>query len=485
MRLCAMGLLLFTAAGATVGRAAEFFVDPDVAGTGQDGSAAKPWPRLDKAAWPVINRALAGDDVTVFFSARSATGEANQLDATGVHIERTDPSTHRLTVDGQSRYNADDARPRWLPNAGAARMEIRCGYPLSCYTPGTKQDYVTLRGFKAVAGVGGRGGQALAYWGGSHVVIENCEFMHDPAASHGACVQFGYAWAEGGKKECGSCTDIVIRSNRIHDTFGEGIYFGGSGNTKDPATGQVRPAHSHVVIEGNVIFNTGLYGGEGDCIDIKDGNADVTVRNNLCHDNQRGNADGISSLSPITAESNVVYNVKGHAIGCGTYWGSGFSDVTLRHNLVFNNAKNGIYVSSDRDKPVTRVLIENNTLCGNRGAGLGIGVDKGGRMTELTVRDNIICQNGQGIGGYGRASYVMTGNIVYGNKPDYASPFRAAEDPTLAGKNMFFDPLLANPGQPAGPDGTFFTADDGYAATAAARDAGRSQLSAGYLPAVN
>jgi hypothetical protein len=466
-----LAALLVTTASHAAGPT-EFYVDPDFAGPLQDGSAADPWTRLDAApqgtVWTTINRALANSDVIVYFSARGADADANQISTYGVSLARTDQSDHRLALDGMSRYNAADGRPRWFPYDGLSRLEIHAGYPVSAYLPGTNQDYVTIRGFRAIGGFGGRGGQALAYWGGSHVLIENCEFTHAPEARDGACVQFGYAWSEHGTRQNGGCSDITIRHNVIHDTLGEGIYIGGSGNTIDPATGKVRPAHSGLLIEGNHIFNTGARGAEGDCIDLKDGLSDVTIRDNICHNTQGGNAIGISSLSPFTAERNVVYAAAGHGISVGTYWGSGFGGVTLRHNLVFGNGKSGIYLSSDAGKPVTDAIVENNTIHGNRGAGLSIGVNRDGSITGLQVRDNIISRNAPGIGGYGRASYRIMGNDLFANQPDYAWPFRTTDDPGLASQNSSVDPLFANPSDPPGPDGEFFTADDGFAPAAAA-----------------
>jgi len=81
-----------------------------------------------------------------------------------------------------SRYNAHEGRPRRLQYGGSNCLEIHASCPISAYRGGTKQGHVTIRGFEAIGGFGGRSGQALAYWGGSHVVIEHCEFVH--AASH-------------------------------------------------------------------------------------------------------------------------------------------------------------------------------------------------------------------------------------------------------------------------------------------------------------
>ena len=157
----------------------------------------------------------------------------------------------------------------------------------------------------------------------------------------------------------------------------------------------------------------------------------------------------------------------------------------MRRNLVFSNGKSGIYLSSDAGRPVTDVLIENNTIYGNREAGLAIGVNPGGSITGLQVRHNIISRNAPGIGGYGRASYVIAGNDFYANQPDYRSPFRSTDDPALAGQNAALDPLFANPADPPGPDGKFFTPDDGFASKATAAAAGTTAAGPriGYLPA--
>ena len=202
-RPCLLGLLLLALATITPAQAAgptEFYVDPDFTGSLQNGSAANPWTHLDSAPqgamWTTINAALTSNDVAIYFSARSADRDANQISTSGVNLARTDKSSHRLTLDGMSRYNADDGRPRWSRYDGPSRLEIHYGYPISAYMPGTNQDHVAIRGFRAIGGFGGHGGQALVYWGGSHVLIENCEFLHAPEAKDGACVQFNYAWSE-------------------------------------------------------------------------------------------------------------------------------------------------------------------------------------------------------------------------------------------------------------------------------------------------
>jgi len=63
------GMLIAVASDVGVG--AEFYVDPDFAGQGQDGSPARPWSSIRRAeTWQAINAALAKTPVTVYFSAR-------------------------------------------------------------------------------------------------------------------------------------------------------------------------------------------------------------------------------------------------------------------------------------------------------------------------------------------------------------------------------------------------------------------------------
>ena len=70
---------------------------------------------------------------------------------------------------------------------------------------------------------------------------------------------------------------------------------------------------------------------------------------------------------------------------------------------------------------------------------------------------------------------MIAGNDFHANQPDYGWPFRPSEDPALAGHNLALDPLFANPDDPAGPDGKFFTADDGLAHNADFRSRRSSQ----------
>lgn len=430
-----------------------FYVDPDWSGSAT-GAAATPWTHLSAAAWTTINATLAGDDVVVYFSARQAGSATDQTTTTAIDIDRTDGSTHRLTLDGMSQYNTDDAAPSWQPAGGTNKFQVTARYPMST-GQGQLRDYVTIRGFRVIAGDDGVGGQIINYWGGSHVIIEHNDLSHHPNAGHGAGLQFGYAHHQGGGGN-GGCTDITIRFNTVHDTFGECIYVGGSEDT-----GQ--SAHTGIVVEGNTTHRCGVLGGEGDCIDIKDGNTDVTIRSNHCYGNADGpNVNGITSSSPITAERNVIHDTPGKGITFGTFWGQGYSNVTISHNILFNNAKDGIYAGTESlAKPIDGVTIVHNTVVGNAGDGLLVGSGEAGAISNVSVVNNIFVDNlGAGLGGWGDLGGCMASyNDLLNNSPDYAGPFSGCDG---TGNNLSVEPQFGDPTDPPGADGEFFTNDDGF-----------------------
>lgn len=429
----------------------EFYVDPDYAGTG-NGSAAYPWTSLDNSAWITINNALQTGEVTVYFSAREANTDTPERTTTPLNILRTNTSTFRFTVDGMSKYNTDDATPSWSTYTGANKFEITASYPLSTLIE--NRNYVTIRGFKTNSGAGGLGGQALYYWGGSHVVIENNDLSMDPAAVDGATLQYGYAHFSDTKiRGNGGGTDVVIRNNIVHDTVGECIYIGGSDNTN-------LPAHSNIVIEGNLIYNCGIRGEEGDCIDIKDMITNITVRNNICKNayDLYNNSNGIRSQSaPILIEGNVIEGATRSGIHLGTVWGTHMMGNTIKNNVLVGNL-NGIELQADGAHTLTNTLIANNTIYNNRQSGILVGSNAPGSIANLNIIGNIIVNNNDGVGGWGQSSHSFALNDVYGNRVNYNYPFT---DQTGINGNVAIDPLFANPSLPAGPDTLYLTADDG------------------------
>ena len=95
-----------------------FYVDPDWTGV-QIGTASQPWNALSASAWTTINASLASDDVTIYFPALKADGATQQSKAMFIQCKRTDYSSHRLTLDGYSKYNSDETTPAWLSNPDA------------------------------------------------------------------------------------------------------------------------------------------------------------------------------------------------------------------------------------------------------------------------------------------------------------------------------------------------------------------------------
>ena len=375
--------------------AAVFYVDPDWLGE-RTGEARTPWTTLDRAAWRALDEALAGGPVAVYFSAREAGTDVNETTTAALSILRTHTSAHRLTLDGMSRYNTNDENPSWADYHGDSRFQITHDYPITTATRSAKRNCVTIRGFSAIAGAGGRGGQGIYYWGGDHVVIEHCEVTHHAKVAHGPGILFGYAWKGDGSPDNGGCTDVAIRHNAIHGVYGEGIYVGGSHDVD-------RPAHSDVVIEGNTVYDVAISGGEGDAIDVKDGSTNVIVRGNTLYMTTPGaGRDGIAFSSGGIIEGNFIYNFGRSGISLSTFWNAHpvREGTVVRSNIVVNTGGNpqyswdyGIIVSGSPDgDQYTNVGIYNNTICGVRTdrAGGGTGLEVRRHATGARVRNNLV-----------------------------------------------------------------------------------------------
>ncbi|MGD8237142.1 MAG: right-handed parallel beta-helix repeat-containing protein [Armatimonadota bacterium] len=395
-----LALLLW--AGVTVAAsrrdAASFYVDPDWHGP-RTGAAETPWTHLDQSAWLNINDALAAADVTVYFSAREADADTDETTTENISILRTDTSTNRITLDGMSRYNTSDAAPAWADYSGRAKFHITHDYPINTATRDTKRSHVTIRGFKVIAGSGRRGGQGVAYWGGDHVVIEHCEITHHDDVAHGPGIIFGYAWNADGTPKNAGCTDITVRNNVVHTTYGEGIYIGGSHDV-------AKPAHTNVTIENNTIYDVAVHGAEGDAIDVKDASSNVVIRGNTCYMTQPGaGRDGIVCGSGCLVEGNFIYNFGRSGISLGTYWNAhpARDGSVVRNNIIAGTGGNtryswdhGIIVSGDDSgDQFTNIGIYNNTICSVRGdeksSAVGLVVTQ--YATGARVKNNIVSRS--------------------------------------------------------------------------------------------
>jgi len=391
-------LQILLVAAALASPPAAFYVDPSFTGTG-DGSERAPWRTLVEdhnpafaGQWAAINRALADGSVTVYFSARQSRRDAPEELVGSVRVARADRSEHRLTLDGMSVWNTDDAAPRWKPYTGTSRMRIRmtrgCCFSIG-WDDDVSRDYVTMRGFE-VTGSGAR-----IRWGGSDTVLEYI-WSHD-VKGVGATVQFNAAatdWPE--CRDLGRCRDITIRNNLIERGIGEGIYLAGTyTRTEDGGCPGYGVTHRSILIEGNTIVDSGINGEEGDGIDLKAGLVDVTVRNNVIrnpHAGKRG-ADGITCLGePGGARTNYV--IEGNRI-TGARHGmilGGLNGAVIRGNVVEGSTRVGIYLCADPGRPDRAVEISRNTV---RGCGIGLG-----EVDGVVLRHNVLTGRGRQITGW-------------------------------------------------------------------------------------
>jgi parallel beta-helix repeat protein len=373
-----------------------FFVDPTVTGAG-NGTAQAPWKSFEDgnpdqtAQWNAINRALASNDVIIYFSARQANSDIPEQSVGAIRVGRTDSSSHRLTLDGMSKYNSNDVSPSWIDYSGTSKARIKmttgCCFSIG-WDDDIRRDYITIRGFE-VTGSGAR-----IMWGGSSSVLEYI-WSHD-VTDLGATIQFIAAVSDNPIcKDIGKAHNITVRNNLIERTIGEAIYMAGNYLlTTDGGCPSYGNTHSDILIESNTIRDAGLYGEQGDGIDLKAGLMNVTVRNNVIQNTRDSDdgGDGIVSLGVFAPaktsylfEGNRIFGGTGHGISLFAQNGS-----VIRNNLVYKNAGAGISLSDAGSFTNTDVKIYNNTLYGNMIAS-SIGVTNG-----VTLRNNLFINNGSG-----------------------------------------------------------------------------------------
>src|SRR5262249_3191327 len=142
----------------------------------------------------------------IYFSARTATSDTSEqfVPPTGARLfvnrgcrsgtlnctsGADTTGAHRLTLDGMSLYNTNDATPHWVTYTGTHKFKIDCVNTCGSMSIGwdddNQRDYVTLRGFE-VTGPGAR-----IRWGGNYSVLEYL-WVHD-VTDLGATVQFNAA----------------------------------------------------------------------------------------------------------------------------------------------------------------------------------------------------------------------------------------------------------------------------------------------------
>jgi parallel beta-helix repeat protein len=410
-----------------------FYVDPTYTGSTQNGSASAPWKSLLNSdsdytsKWSTITTALASNDVIIYFSARQAGSDTieqivppkggrmfvNRGCRGGTFNCPSGDTTgsHRLTLDGMSMYNTNDATPSWASYAGANKFKINCSNTCGSMSIGwdddNQRDYITIRGFE-VTGPGAR-----VRWGGNYSYLERM-WVHD-VTTVGATVQFMSYVQDGTCNPIGIDHDVTVRNNMIERGIGEGLYVASNYNlaadggcVSGPNSGD---GHYDILIEGNTIREPGLNGDQGDGIDIKAGICNVTVRGNTITNTHAGTppacsgGDGITTLGRMpnsTHESNYLIerNVISHGgcaitgstdsskgIAIGALWGA-----TVRNNVINTFPGEGIVAwTRDVSTPKNqRIRIYNNTIYN---ATLG-GIAFSDFIDGPVLRNNLIFNNG-------------------------------------------------------------------------------------------
>jgi hypothetical protein len=418
----------------SLGSAVDYYVDPDFPGSVQ-GTSSNPWTSLGSSQWNTINNALNSDHVTVYFSAREASSDTDEVSNNQIQVLRTSSSSNRVTLDGMSKYNTNDASPSWNDYSGSSRFRITPSGsgPLNPVTTGqAKRSYVTLRGFKLEA----RSNQNIFYYAGDHVVIEHIEATHLSGSGSGPGIYFHYASRTGLPSN-----DITVQYCTVHDTYGEGIYIGGSDNNGGGA-------HSDITIQYNTVYDPASRGGEPDCMETKDGSSNVVFRGNICYmTNPNSGRDGIGVESAALIEDNFIYNTGRNCITLSEFWdtGTGYRDGSIiRNNILVNCGGNpgyswdyGILVNHESGgDDYTNVDIFNNDIISVKGT--GISVQSG--VTGVAVKNNIVYgATGTDIG----ASGDVSNNLV-------------AQNPLFVNMNPPYvaDNFKLQPGSPAIDSGT-------------------------------
>lgn len=429
-----------------------FYVDPDWSGS-PNGTAQAPFRWLDQSAWDAINAALAGDSVRVYFSARQADRDVNQSSDRALAILRADLGQNSLTLDGKSKYNANDSNPSWLDYNGSSRFEISAQYPVSTAnnsSPYPARNRWTLSGFSIIAVEG----QPLYLGNASYVVVEDCEFAASASVSHGPGVSVA---SPGGR--FGS--HIVLRNNYIHHTFGEGIYVGGF---YGEAPGF--PGGDDLLIEGNRVHEVGFQGGEPDCVDIKDGWTNVRVRANVLFMSTSGaGRDGVVTNSAALVENNLIYNMGRDGITLDEHYSNydGFwAGAVIKGNVIVQCGTNpgyswgnGIHVpGGGHSYGFVHPQILNNTVVNtaNSSPGYGRGINISGDFrSTVEVRNNIVVGTdgidfqsaADRLGAHGNNLYYnSSGSVVaqYGSDTYTAQTITQLEPDSLSAPPLFVNP---------------------------------------------
>jgi hypothetical protein len=369
---------------------AKFYVDPDY-GSGNEtpnGTVMSPWVRLGASEWAAINSRLDVEDVVVYFSSKEAGTAASEVYGGELVVQRTNTSSHRLTLDGMTKYNINDVSPSagtWLDTAGNYRLRLAgggSGLALGWHSGHGKRNNITLRGFEA------SGPHARVVFGGDNIIVEHIH-VHDVTGNGPGMLLMYAPFDDGQCRLMGVFRNIVVRNNTIERTLGEGLYLGGTDNC--PALGNT---HDGILVENNTINHPGINGGQGDGIDIKDGLSNVTVRGNRISDTHLGSGITVaggygSERQGIIIEHNQIYRSAQRGILVGSNWGDPRGYI-IRYNTIVNSSSAGVSLSGGATSSIDvyDIAIHCNTIAGNGGEGVS-----GSYTDHLSVLNNLVFDN--------------------------------------------------------------------------------------------
>lgn len=425
-----------------------YYVDSDWTGT-QSGTAAQPF-RTITAQWATINTALASADVTIYFSARQAASDTEQIySSTGSlppdgidTFNRTDNTAHVLTFNGRSFYNTSDSAPSWAAYSGTNKCRIK---NFISQNDQTKHSNITIDGFHTT-NPGDEKGVSIA---GDNCVLQNCVMEGTGPGGNGIILLVPTADAahEGSGAWIVACTNILIKSNIVFRSSGEAIYIGGGGSSPG-STNSGYPSHDQVTIEGNTISEAGYWDHQGDGIDVKGGITNLRIQGNIISNvgvnggsfSTNYIADGsraivCQGLYNITTDSRQILgniiractNIEDAAIALSDSWGvqkgsviannliNGITHVGHRPNGIkiystsgtITNGNNTIYdcagFALDAEYVSSTILVEGNLFIHNNSDGAQVAY-----AGTVTVSDYNGYNGSIGYGGEGAHSFATT-----------------------------------------------------------------------------
>lgn len=326
-----------------------------------------------------------------------------------IDVLRTVGGEHRLVLDG-----AADGRDRRASVPG-----VHTGFE------DVSRDRVTIRGFD----VTGSRDKGIYFRAGDDLVIED-NIVHGNRGS--PSINVDYTSRSGLPS-----SSIVIRDNHVYDQVGECVYIGG-------AEGTGVPSHARVEVVGNLIHDCRGIGFDTkhDALNLKDGLGDVRVERNVLF-----NADwGLEIGSAGVYRHNLVFGTVREGIMLNDGFAA-FSDVRIEDSAVLDAGRYGLRATPERG--MDDVRIERLTVIGAHDAAVAIAGDASVSLVD------VVLIGPTAFFGWGAPEVSVEGCAADGANE---GPF----DATCTA------PPAAAVGDPAGPDGLFFTEDDPWLVTGGA-----------------